>query len=67
MAKKNIAMCPLFDDVPCPQGEDAAEQCRVRFNADYDPVKDFKDYLFMECAILRAHQKEEQMRNKNEN
>ena len=66
MAEKNIVMCPLFDDVPCPQGEDAAEQCRVRLDADYDPVRDFKDYLFMECAVLRAKQKA-QASNGNEN
>ena len=52
--KKNV-MCPLFPDVPCPQGKEAADQCQVRFEGDYDPVKDFKDYLFMDCAIMRAH------------
>ncbi len=67
MAGKKIVMCPLFVDVPCPQGENAVEQCRVRLDADYDPVKDFKDYLFMECAVLRARQQDESHREKDKN
>ncbi len=54
------AMCPLFPDVPCPQGDEAAEACTVRFEqANYDPVADFRDYLLMNCAILRAEQQRE--------
>ena len=38
MNKQKQAMCPLFPDVPCPQGEEASEECRVRVNGDFDPV-----------------------------
>ena len=64
MDKKNVVMCPLFPDVPCPQGKDAADQCQVRLENDYDPVRGFKDYLFMDCAIKRAHEKDEKNNKK---
>jgi hypothetical protein len=66
MNNKKIAMCPLFDDLPCPQGADAAEQCQIRFENDYDPVRDFKDSLFMECAILRARESDNEVKKKNQ-
>ncbi len=57
------AMCPLFPDVPCPRGYDASEACKVRLEeGSYDPVSDFRDYLMMNCAIMRA---EQQRRKKN--
>ena len=55
---KQQPMCPLFDDVVCPQGEDAVEACQVRVNGDYDPMNDFKDYIFMNCAIRRAREQD---------
>ena len=59
MAEKQ-AMCPLFPDTPCPQGKDAADACQVRLEVgNYDPVSDFRDYLMMNCAILRAEQQRE--------
>ncbi len=58
------AMCPLFPDVPCPRGKEAADSCQVRMEeGDYDPVSDFRDYLMMNCAVLRAEQQRE---NKNQ-
>ena len=56
MPEKKQAMCPLFDDVVCPQGKDAADACQVRVNGDYDPMNDFNDYVFMNCAIRRARE-----------
>lgn len=58
MPKNKQAMCPLFEDVICPQGENAAESCGVRLNGDYDPIRDSKDYLFMNCAVRRAREQE---------
>jgi len=57
MAEKKIFMCPVFEDVPCPRGEEAAEACSVRMNGDFDPMADFKDLLLMHCALYRAEQK----------
>ena len=59
MPKKKEDMCPLFPDVPCPQGKNIADACKVRMDSGYDPVTDFKDYLFMNCAIHRAHENED--------
>ena len=59
MTASKEAMCPLFPDVVCPQGAEAAESCNVRLHGDYDPMMDFKDYAFMNCAIRRAREQEE--------
>ncbi len=64
MSEKAISMCPFFPDMPCPQGHDSAEACRVRMETDFDPVSDFRDSLLMECAIHRTRQAEKQ-NNKN--
>jgi len=54
------AMCALFPDLPCPRGEQSAGACQVRLEqGNYDPVSDFRDYLMMNCAILRAEQQRE--------
>ncbi len=54
MSKENVSMCPLFPDMPCPQGKDKSESCKVRMNAGYDPMTSYKDYVFMNCAVRRA-------------
>lgn len=59
MPDKKEAMCPLFEDVVCPQGKDAADSCQVRMDGDYDPMNDLRDYLFMNCAVRRAREQEE--------
>ena len=59
MKSKKQAMCPLFPDVVCPQGQEAADACQVRQNGDYDPVNDFRDYLYMNCAVQIAHRQSE--------
>ncbi|HID38743.1 MAG TPA: hypothetical protein EYP36_04420 [Calditrichaeota bacterium] len=59
MTQKKEAMCPLFPDVVCPQGDEAANACDVRMHTDYDPMMDYKDYAFMDCAIRRAREQEE--------
>lgn len=58
MPKSKKAMCPLFPDIPCPQGHDSAESCKVRMEGNYNPLSDFKDYLFMNCAMQRARESE---------
>ncbi len=54
MSKKNQAMCPLFTDMPCPQGQGNADACKVRMHGDFNPLSHFKDYLFMNCALQQA-------------
>ena len=50
-------MCPLFSDTPCPQGHDSADACKVRMEGDMNPLENFRDYLFMNCALQRAREK----------
>jgi hypothetical protein len=62
MQNSNQVMCPLFPDMPCPQGNESADACKVRLRGDYNPLSDFKDYLIMNCAIQQAKENE---KNKN--
>jgi hypothetical protein len=55
MKTKNQALCPLFPDVVCPQGPDVADACHIRQKGDYDPMSDFRDYLYMNCAVNQAN------------
>jgi len=66
MKNENEEMCPLFPDLPCPRGKDSADACHVRLESGYDPMSDFKDYLFMNCAIHRASEREKKISEKNE-
>ena len=57
MSETNQAMCPLFPDLPCPQGIEASQECSVRVNGEFDPVLYFRDDLVMHCAIYQNHYK----------
>jgi len=57
MKQEKEQMCPLFPDMPCPQGKEASEACSVRINGNYDPVNDFRDHLLMHCALHRNQQR----------
>ena len=59
MSEEKVYMCPLFPDQPCPQGKQAADECKVRVNGDYDPVTDFKDLLVMHCALHKENENSE--------
>jgi hypothetical protein len=62
MSESNKAMCPLFPDTPCPQGHGSADVCKVRMEGDLNPLENFRDYLFINCALQRA--KENEQKNK---
>lgn len=57
MIKNKKVMCPLFPEMPCPQGQKASEACEVRINGNFDPVLYFRDELIMHCAIYQKEQK----------
>ncbi|MEJ2543709.1 MAG: hypothetical protein P8Y99_06545 [Calditrichaceae bacterium] len=63
MSKSKQAMCPLFPDTPCPQGHESADACKVRMQGDLDPLENFRDYLFMNCAIQRAKENKNKKTN----
>ncbi len=54
MSEPKQAMCPLFPDVVCPQGEKASAECSVRVNGEFDPVLYFRDELVIHCAIYQS-------------
>ncbi|MFQ5751822.1 MAG: hypothetical protein ACE5HI_07480 [bacterium] len=47
-------MCPLLE-LPCPRGEEAALQCCLRVQSNFDPLARFGDLCILECAKERAH------------
>ena len=57
MSEAKQAMCPLFPDLPCPQGMEASQECSVRVNGEFDPVLYFRDDLVLHCAIYQNQQK----------
>lgn len=63
MKKEKETMCPLFPDVKCPQGQKAVDACQVRQDGDYDPMSGFRDYLYMNCAVQRAHEQNDEKQN----
>lgn len=63
MTSKQKYTCPLFPDLPCPQGKDKSESCKVRMNSGYNPLTSYKDYVFMNCAVRRAN--EERVKKEN--
>ncbi|MFQ5824803.1 MAG: hypothetical protein ACE5JB_12155 [bacterium] len=46
-------MCPILD-LPCPQGEESASECCLRYQSDFDPMERFRDFSILECATVRA-------------
>ena len=58
--------CPVFPDMPCPQGQEMSEACTVRINGDYDPMADFRDHLLVHCAINQNQQRIKKEKTKEE-
>ena len=58
MLKSKQALCPIFPDIACQQGHDSADACKVRMDGDLNPLENFRDYLFMNCALQRARENE---------
>jgi len=50
--------CPVMDML-CPQAEEKAQECQMRFEADYDPIKNFRDFDIICCSHRRTEQVEE--------
>ncbi len=56
------AKCPVFPDIPCPRGAEAARECLARLEGDFDPIADIQDYLILNCALARAEELRTQKR-----
>lgn len=45
--------CPLLD-IPCPRGQQAAVECCLRYQGEFDPMVSFRDFSLLNCATARA-------------
>ncbi len=50
--------CPVMDML-CPQGVEKAMQCRVRFEANFDPIRNIRDFDILCCSYDRAQEVED--------
>ena len=49
--------CPVYE-IECPSGPEAAESCDTRFEANYNPLTNFRDADIEHCALYRMEQQE---------
>lgn len=54
---ENSGDCPVMDMV-CPQGNTKAQECRARFETDFDPVRNLRDFELFCCATERTETSE---------
>ncbi len=50
--------CPVMSML-CPQGEEKAHECRTRYEEDFDPVRNFRDFDIYCCSYERTQQIDE--------
>ena len=51
--KDDPKYCPVMN-ILCPQGEQKAKECRLRFEEDYDPVRNIRDFDILCCSYQRT-------------
>lgn len=51
----NPKFCPVMN-ILCPQGEKKAAECRLRFEEDYDPVRNIRDFDILCCSYHRSEE-----------
>lgn len=56
--KDNPQFCPVMNML-CPQGEGKAGECRRRFEEDYDPIRNIRDFDILCCSYHRTDQVED--------
>jgi len=58
MEKDDPKYCPVMN-ILCPQGEDKARECRLRFEEDYDPIRKVRDFGILCCSYQRSEEMDE--------
>ncbi len=53
--KDDPKFCPVMNTL-CPQGENKARECRLRFESDYDPVRNLRDFDILCCSYFRSEE-----------
>ncbi len=56
--KDDPCYCPVMNMV-CPQGIEKALECRVRFEADFDPIRNLRDFEILCCSYQRTEEVDE--------
>lgn len=56
--KEDSRFCPVMNML-CPQGEEKARECRVRFDTDYDPIRNIRDFDILCCSYFRTEEVED--------
>ncbi|GAB4381086.1 MAG: hypothetical protein Kow0042_31510 [Calditrichia bacterium] len=53
--KDDPRFCPVMNAL-CPQGEEKALECRMRFEIEYDPIRNIRDFTILCCAYQRSEE-----------
>jgi len=50
--------CPVMNML-CPQGEEKASECRLRWERDFDPIRNLRDFGILCCSYFRTREVED--------
>ena len=50
--KEDPRFCPVKNDL-CPQGIEKAKECWLRFEMDYDPIRNIRDFDIICCSYQK--------------
>ena len=53
--KDDPKFCPVMNML-CPQGKKKALECRLRFETDFDPVRNLRDFDILCCSYQRTEE-----------
>ncbi len=56
--KEDPRYCPVMDMI-CPQGVKKALECRTRFEAGFDPIRNLRDFEILCCSYRRTDEIQE--------
>ena len=56
--KDNSKYCPVMNML-CPQGEQKAYECRLRYETDFDPIRNIRDFDILCCSYYRTQEVDE--------
>ncbi len=56
--KEDPRFCPVMDML-CPQGKEKAEECRLRYEYTYDPIRNIRDFEILCCSYHRTDEIDE--------
>jgi hypothetical protein len=51
--KEDPKYCPVMN-MQCPQGEEKAQECRIRYQENFDPIRNIRDFDILCCSYIRT-------------